>query len=175
MSCMSMPMESSHAVIGGHEGSLIDRMYGVNEIRQNIIPAEVVLPKLNASTYFDALELMVANMADHGYVSSPSSCLDDLLSREKKITSCHDDRFALPHCKSSSCKRLITSIARCSLDDDSSRKQKLIVLTISPLGETGLYLRHLSSLATFLFQEADLDSLLRLDDADQIRDVFLTC
>ncbi|MCQ2396760.1 MAG: cation:proton antiporter [Lentisphaeria bacterium] len=139
---------------------------------EEIIPENCCLTDLQATEYNDALQQLVVYLHRLRFVKDKEMCLKDLMTREQISSTMLDNGTALPHVRTTQVTRMVSVVALChGMSPDN--KTLLIVLTLCPKNDNCPYMQYVAHTASVLLSISDMDAVRALDDATQLRKLFI--
>ncbi len=114
----------------------------------------LLFPEMSPSGKDDAIAFLVDRMAELGLVRDRAQALDDVLQRERVMSTGMQDGIAIPHARSNSVDRLVCAVGLCrdgidfaALDGQPSR---IVLLTLAPRGGAAPHMQFIASIANAL-------------------------
>ena len=142
------------------------------------IHQENILPDLSGQTKQEVIEELLNHMKNLGLVSNYEIALNDILVREKHLSTGLENGIAIPHAKSEGVEKLaiVFGIKNGGIDFDSldAKPANLIFLVLSPKNTSGPHIQALALISRNLSVSKNRDSLNSAKSADEIANLFAT-
>ena len=142
------------------------------------IHQENILPDLSGQTKQEVIEELLNHMKNLGLVSNYEIALNDILVREKHLSTGLENGIAIPHAKSEGVEKLaiVFGIKNGGIDFDSldAKPANLIFLVLSPKNTSGPHIQALALISRNLSVSKNRDSLNLAKSADEIANLFAT-
>ncbi len=120
------------------------------------LPPEHIRLSLAAETKEQAIAELVDLLADQRAIQDRDKALRAVLEREATRTTGIGNAMAIPHGKTAAAEKLVLALGRADKPIDfqsiDRRDVELIVLVISPFGQTGLHIQALARISRLLNQ-----------------------
>ncbi len=114
----------------------------------------LLFPEMSPSSKDGAIAFLVDRMAELGLVRDRAQALNDVLQRERVMSTGMQDGIAIPHARSDSVEKLVCAVGLCrdgidftALDGQSSR---IVILTLAPRREAAPHMQFMASVANAL-------------------------
>lgn len=142
------------------------------------IHQENIVPDLSGQTKQEVIEELLNHMQNLGLVSNYEIALNDILVREKHLSTGLENGIAIPHAKSEGVEKLsiVFGIKNGGIDFDSldAKPANLIFLVLSPKNTSGPHIQALALISRNLSVSKNRDSLNSAKSADEIANIFAT-
>ena len=141
-----------------------------------IIPASAVITDLKATDQTSAIKEIIAKLADSHLLRDALLCEEDVFKRERAFPTHIPGGIALPHARTTGVSRLVSAIAISKagiMADDGSEKINVFVLTLSPEESEQPYLQYISHIGRLLANGENMEKILNVDSAEELRKIFL--
>ncbi|WP_010254566.1 fructose PTS transporter subunit IIA [Treponema primitia] len=151
---------------------LVDSGGRTNENILSLIQAECVSLRLQGNTKKEILAEMVDILADNGKLEDRSLVLEDILQREKTMSTGMQDGIALPHAKSDGVKDICVAVGikKSGVDFESmdGNPSQIFIMVISPKKVSGPHLQFLASVAAVLQSDEIRQKVIEADSRPQV-------
>ena len=120
----------------------------------NVLKENMVFLDFKADNKDQAIEKLIASVADTGVISEPDVLKDALFEREKLGTTGVGGGIAMPHARSASVKDLTVAFFRADDGIDfnavDSKPVNIIFMLLAPVSSGGAYLKLLAKISRLL-------------------------
>ncbi len=144
--------------------------------RRKVLRPDVVATDLAGMTKQQIIEEMLDLLMATGMVTDRRKALENLLLREKKMSTGLQFGVAIPHAKTTAVKQLLSCIAIKrdgidfqSLDGETSR---IFIMTLSPENRTGPHVQFLAEVSAILKSQEARDRLLECTTEQEMLNVL---
>lgn len=162
----------ANAVLESSEGALVD----MNPIVQAIRTDCIRLTLYNSKSKDAVIRELVDVLGDAGVISDRDTLYNDVLEREKQISTGLQDGIAIPHTKSDEVSHPHLAIGIChqGMDFDSldGKPTRLIILLVSPKQQTSAHLQILASLGSMSLTKGFLERVVNAQTFLEIKNLF---
>ena len=144
----------------------------------DLLPAEQIIPEMKATERFSAIVELIDLLVAQGKIKTEDreSILASLKQREEEMSTGIGFGAAIPHARSDRIEELVVSFGRSSqgieFDALDDAPVKFVVLFIVPKNQSKTHLRSLLSIAKFLSDRSNRESLAAAKTADEILAIF---
>lgn len=143
----------------------------------DILKKDSIIPNLAGKNKEEVLREITDFLQNQGFIKDKEALLDTLIEREKLGSTGIGENVAIPHGKSDEISQIVTVFAR-SLNgvDFEALDQKpvhFVCMVIAPSNSTGQHLKALARISRIFKNQNLRDSILKLQDADQIYSLLL--
>lgn len=143
---------------------------------KDLLKKEVMLLDLKATTKSAAIDEMVQNLVNKGFVSDFDSFKADILKREAQTSTGLGDGIAMPHAKNAAVKEPVVLFAKSQAGVDyealDNQAVKLFFMIAAPEGANDTHLAALAELSKFLLQDGFKEKLYWAQRPDEISALF---
>jgi len=117
----------------------------------------LLVPDLNASTKEGVIRELLDLLAQEGLVNNPPLALDDIMARERSMSTGMQDGIAIPHARTAAVNRLVCAIGikRDGIDFESldGKPATIVVLTLSPRDAATPHIQFMSTISKLLDED----------------------
>ncbi len=142
----------------------------------DILDEKDIILNLKANTKMEVIEEMIDLLYKNGRIKNKSGVMQDLLEREKAMSTGIQQGIAIPHCKSKEIDEIIMSVGikRDGINFDSidGKPSRIFVLILTPEGIFGPHIRVLMMVSSILGKETERKKLLSYDNTKSVYDFF---
>lgn len=142
----------------------------------DFIQEENILRNLSGKNKLEVIEELLNHMHKLGVVSNYETALNDILVREKHLSTGLENGIAIPHAKTEGVEKLsiVFGIKNAGIDFDSldAKPAKLIFLVLSPKNTSGPHIQALALISRNLSISKNRDSLNSANSANEISNIF---
>ncbi|MCK5033648.1 MAG: PTS sugar transporter subunit IIA, partial [Calditrichia bacterium] len=142
----------------------------------DFIQEENILRNLSGKNKLEVIEELLNHMHKLGVVSNYETALNDILVREKHLSTGLENGIAIPHAKTEGVEKLsiVFGIKNAGIDFDSldAKPAKLIFLVLSPKNTSGPHIQALALISRNLSISKNRDSLNSANSANEIANIF---
>ena len=141
-----------------------------------IIPPSAVIVNLHSESYFDAINEIIAKLANSHLLKDADLCARDVFKREEVFSTCIPGGIALPHARTAGVSRLISAIAVSKNgipSGDGREKMKIFVLTLSSPETDQPYLQYIARIGRLLIKEKNIKQILQASSPAELRTIFV--
>ena len=142
----------------------------------DFIQEENILRNLSGKNKLEVIEELLNHMYKLGVVSNYETALNDVLVREKHLSTGLENGIAIPHAKTEGVEKLsiVFGIKNAGIDFDSldAKPAKLIFLVLSPKNTSGPHIQALALISRNLSISKNRDSLNSANSANEIANIF---
>lgn len=142
----------------------------------DFIQEENILRSLSGISKLEVIEELLNHMHKLGVVSNYKTALNDILVREKHLSTGLENGIAIPHAKTEGVEKLsiVFGIKNAGIDFDSldAKPAKLIFLVLSPKNTSGPHIQALALISRNLSISKNRDSLKSANSANEIANIF---
>ena len=125
-------------------------------------PASIIIG-LSAQTKWEAIEELLASLDQQGLVADAAKVREDLVARERKMSTGMERGLAIPHAKSSGAKELAVALGikpeGVEFDSLDGQPAKVIFLVISRHDRSGPHIQCLAEIAALYGREEARNAL----------------
>lgn len=136
-----------------------------------VIPENCVVTDMQAEGLEGAIRQFVELLCSYGHVDSSETCEDDIIAREKLMSTELAENVHLPHARTGAARRMVSAIGVCRFAGDDDRH--LVVLTVAPKEKECPYMQYLAHMASVLSLIRNRWNLLSEMSAAALRKLFL--
>ncbi len=141
-----------------------------------VLNQDVIALDLDGETKQEVIEQLLDTLVRTGKVSNRETALQDLLEREKKMSTGIQHGVAIPHAKTKAVKGLAACIGihREGVDFDAldGEPSRIFVMTLSPVDRTGPHVQFLAEISMVLKSQQIRDQIVSSTDADAVLRLF---
>lgn len=137
-----------------------------------LLKANCVAVQLRATNKQEAIDELLGLLDRNGLLADPQAVRQDVLAREKQMSTGLTEGLAIPHAKSNGAKELAIALGLkgqgiefASLDLEPAHA---IFLIVSPVDRTGPYLQCLAEISSLYAQPQVRDRLLRARTVEEV-------
>lgn len=142
----------------------------------DFIHKENILPELKGQNKKEVIEELLNHMNDLGLVTNYESAINDILVREKHLSTGLENGIAIPHAKSDGVEKLaiVFGMKKEGIDFDSldAKPANFIFLVLSPKNTSGPHIQALALISRNLSVGKNRESLNSSKTAEEIADIF---
>lgn len=142
----------------------------------DFIQEENILRNLSGKNKLEVIEELLNHMYKLGVVSNYETALNDILVREKHLSTGLENGIAIPHAKTEGVEKLsiVFGIKNAGIDFDSldAKPAKLIFLVLSPKNTSGPHIQALALISRNLSISKNRDNLNSANSANEIANIF---
>ena len=139
---------------------------------KDIVQPECVKVPLDAQEKYQAIKELIDLLDQAGLLKNHQESLDAVLQRESVRSTGVGQGFAIPHGKCPSVDRMIMAIGKTAIPIDfesiDNQPVNIIILLISPLGQTGPHIQALAKISRLMTDTASRKSILMSENAAQL-------
>jgi PTS system nitrogen regulatory IIA component len=136
----------------------------------------IEVAELSAENKFQVIEDLVHLLQKAAGVQNEETALNDVIEREKYLSTGLENGIAIPHGKTTAVEQLMVAFGRSKngVDFDSldGKPSHLIFLVLSPKDQSGPHIQLLAKISRNLKQDKVRKALLNAPDEAAIRGVF---
>ncbi len=145
---------------------------------KNVLSTSVIRTELVSDTKEDVMYELLDILIAAGKIPADKrdQVFDDLMNREKKMSTGIQHGVAIPHAKTQAVSSLTACIGikRDGLDFDSldGQKSNLFIMTISPVDRVGPHVQFLAEISQIIKNLSSRKALLESRSAEEVLSVF---
>ncbi len=145
---------------------------------KNVLTPSVITTDLKSTTKQDVMFELLDILISAGKVPAEKreQVFDDLMDREKKMSTGIQHGVAIPHAKTKAVSSLVAAIGIkkegldfASLDGEPST---LFIMTISPANRVGPHVQFLAEISQIIKNKSSRDALMEAGNASEVLSVF---
>ncbi len=144
--------------------------------RKQILNPQVVTTELAGTTKQGIIEELLDLLMATGKVSDRAKALENLLARERKMSTGLQFGVAIPHAKTTAVKQLVACIGlkRDGVDFEAldGEPSRIFIMTLSPENRTGPHVQFLAEVSAILKSQAARDELLQCTSKQSLLKLF---
>jgi len=138
----------------------------------SLIRPELVITGLRGNTKNEIITELIDRLADRGILTDRDLALNDVLEREKKMSTGMQRGIALPHAKTGGINSLaiVMGTRKEGIDFESSdgEKSRLFVLVVSPLSTSGPHVKFLAAIGTLLRNDLLKEKIINAETPEEL-------
>ncbi len=144
---------------------------------KDLLNKKVMILDLKSTTKEAAIDEMVNQLVETGFVTDFSTFKAGILAREAQTSTGLGDGIAMPHSKNGAVKEAVVLFARSQAGVDyaslDGQPAQVFFMIAAPEGANDTHLAALAELSKFLLQDGFKDKLLAATSADEISNLFI--
>jgi fructose-specific phosphotransferase system IIA component len=144
---------------------------------ENILDEKDIIINLKANNKTEILEEMIDMLYSNGRIKDKHAVLEDVMEREKTMSTGMQQGIAIPHCKSKEIDEIIMAVGLkkegVNFDSIDGKPTKIFILLLTPEGISGPHIRVLMLVSSILSKESERERLLSLTTPKEIYDFFV--
>lgn len=163
------------AVVTEQKPSVADKNNKVAcSIMEKAVCKDAIIMKLKSSTKEEVIKEMLDKLAENSKsIINKDKCYEDLLEREKIITTCMQNGIAMPHARTEGATDIVAAIglnpAGYNFDSMDGKPTKIFILCLSSKDSSGPHIEFIAAAASLLAKAPDAEALLK---AKNVNDVY---
>ena len=138
----------------------------------DLLSKEVIRIPLKNTEKNKIIEEMVDILAQNNKLKDRQSVLDDVLERERVMSTGMGDGVAIPHAKSEGVDKLVSAFGITEKDVDfksiDEKPVRLIFLLVGPVNQTGPHLKALSRISRLMHRKEFRDRLASAHSSEKV-------
>ncbi len=135
----------------------------------------LLIPEFRASTKEGVIDELLERLEHEGLVNNPAQAREDVLARERSMSTGMQDGIAIPHARTAAVKRLVCAIGLkregIAFDALDGKPTTIVVLTLSPRDAATPHIQFMSSISKSL-DASGRAALLNCHNADEMYQFF---
>ncbi|MBN2860935.1 MAG: PTS sugar transporter subunit IIA [Sphaerochaetaceae bacterium] len=145
---------------------------------KNVLSTSVIRTELASDTKEEVMYELLDILIEAGKISADrrDQVFEDLMDREKKMSTGIQHGVAIPHAKTKAVSSLVACIGikREGLEFDSldGQKSTLFIMTISPIDRVGPHVQFLAEISQIIKNLSSRKALLEAHSAQEVLSVF---
>lgn len=143
---------------------------------KKVLSPAVMLPALEATDAYAAIDAMVAALAATRGIGDVAPLIEAVRAREARDRTGLEHGIAVPHGKTDAVNELVAGIARLVTPVDFGSRDgipaRLLVMTISPAARSGPHLQFIGEVVRLLRDASHREALLAAPDAAAMYEVM---
>ncbi|MQW23830.1 MULTISPECIES: fructose-specific PTS transporter subunit EIIC [unclassified Lactococcus] len=144
---------------------------------KDLLNKKVMILDLKSTTKEAAIDEMVNQLVETGFVTDFATFKAGILAREAQTSTGLGDGIAMPHSKNGAVKEAVVLFARSQAGVDyaslDGQPAQVFFMIAAPEGANDTHLAALAELSKFLLQDGFKDKLLAARSADEISNLFI--
>ena len=169
----ALPKQNEFAAEGNEAEKIGKAPAKVNRV----IPENGIIMDLQAQTHEEAILELVEKLGTANAVKDVALCREDVLKRERIVSTCMPGGIALPHAKTDGAERLIAAVGisrkGCPSTSNPQEKTHIFVLSLCPKSSAQPYLQFVAHVAKILARKENMEAILNAKTAEQLREIFM--
>ena len=141
-----------------------------------LLTTDVISAPLKSTNKKNVIHDLLDMLYKKGFVKNREQALEDILTREKHLSTGMENGLAVPHAKSDSVEKLVVAFGLhpqgIEFESLDGKPANFIFLVMSPRDTSGPHIQALASISRFLKNEQTRQRLLNASSKDDIFDVF---
>ena len=142
-----------------------------------VIPENAIIMDLQSPDHEGAILELIAKLGETSTLKDISLCKEDVLKRERIVSTCVPGGIALPHAKTEGAEKLIAAVGiskkGCTSSAKPDEKIHIYVLSLCPKTSAQPYLQFVAHVAKILARKENVEAILNAKTPEQIREIFL--
>lgn len=166
------------AAVATEQRSVADKNNKVAcSIMEKALCKEAIIMKLKATTKEEVIKEMLDKLsAESKDILDKEKCYNDILEREKIITTCMQNGVAIPHARTEGVGDIVAAIglnpAGYQFDSMDGKPTKIFVLCLSNKDSSGPHIEFIAAAASLLAKTEDAEALLKAKTVDDVYNFF---
>ncbi len=142
----------------------------------NVLNNKVVKFELESSTKEGVIKELLSLLVTSGKLASIDQAFQDVMDREKQMSTGIQEGVAIPHAKTRAVKDLVAAVGikKEGLDFDSldGKPSTIFILTLSPIDRIGPHVQFLAEISKIIQHVEAREELLKATSVEEILKVF---
>lgn len=142
----------------------------------NVLNNKVVKFELESSTKEGVIKELLSLLVASGKIASVDQAFQDVMDREKQMSTGIQEGVAIPHAKTRAVKDLVAAVGikKEGLDFDSldGKPSTIFILTLSPIDRIGPHVQFLAEISKIIQHVEAREELLKATSVEEILKVF---
>jgi Kef-type K+ transport system membrane component KefB/mannitol/fructose-specific phosphotransferase system IIA component (Ntr-type) len=139
------------------------------------INRNLLIPEFRASTKEGVIDELLERLEHEGLLASAAQAREDVLARERSMSTGMQDGIAIPHARTAAVKRLVCAIGLkrqgIAFDSLDGKPTTIVVLTLSPRDAATPHIQFMASISKSL-DASGRQTLLNCHNADEMYQFF---
>lgn len=148
----------------------------IQTLVERAIGHDSIVMNLEAETKEGVIRELIDVLDAQGLLKNKELCVQDVLEREKIVSTCLQNGVAIPHGRSDGTENLVAAIGirknGYAFDSLDGKPTKIVVLCLSPKSSNGPHIEFIASIGSVLAQEASIEKILGAKTPGQVFAVF---
>ena len=165
------------AAVAAEQSAAGDKNKIACSIMEKALCKEAIIMKLKATTKEGVIKEMLDKLAENSKaVIDKDKCYEELLEREKIITTCMQNGIALPHARTEGASDIVAAIGLnpegYNFDSMDGKPTTTFILCLSGKDSSGPHIEFIAAATSLLAKVPDAEALLKSKTADDVYAFF---